>query len=322
MEQALRLPRWHRPRTARRDPSRAADPGRRRAAPPLGGPLLVLGSCASLQSSAALATTVFAVYGPVGTGALRFALAAPLLLLAVRPVLRGRSRRFWASAMTLGVALAGLNFVLYEALARATLGIVVTLQFLGPLAVALVGARRRLDVLWVAGAAAGVGLITGAPASGSPLGLLLAGAAAAITVVTLALSRRLASESAGLDGLAVAVGVAACVTLPAALHAAAATRTVDDVVVLGVIALLGLALPYGLEYVALRAVPVKTMGILLSLDPAIAALAGAVWLGQHLGAAEVLGIGLVVLASTGVTGARRSGPPPAARGRGPSRPRP
>jgi inner membrane transporter RhtA len=283
--------------------------GEQRATAPVGGPLLVLGSCASLQSSAALATTVFSVYGPVGTGALRFALAAPMLLLAARPAVRHRSRRFWVSATVLGVALVALNAVLYEAIARAPLGTVVALQFLGPLAVALIGARRRLDVLWVAGAAAGVGLITGAPSAGSPLGLLLAVAAAAITVLTLTLSRRLATESSGLDGLAVAVSVAACVTLPASLPAALATRTVDGPLVLGAIALLGVALPYGLEYLALRAVAVKTLSILLSLDPAIAALAGAVWLGQRLGTPEVLGIGLVVLAGTGVIGTRQ--PPPA-----------
>jgi inner membrane transporter RhtA len=300
MEQAVRA-QWSRKARTTTQRSRQSPRGARRATAPVGGPLLVLGSCTSLQSSAALATTVFSVYGPVGTGSLRFALAAPMLLLTARPALRGRSRRFWFSATTLGVALVALNVALYEALARAPLGTVVTLQFLGPLTIALLAARRRLDLLWVCGAAAGVGLITGAPSAGSTVGLLLAVAAAAITVLTLALSRRLATESAGLDGLAVAVGVAACVTLPASLPAALATRTVDDLGLLAAIALLGLALPYGLEYVALRAVAVKTMSILLSLDPAIAALAGVVWLGQRLGAPEVLGIGLVVLASTGVT---------------------
>jgi inner membrane transporter RhtA len=120
-----------------------------------GGPLLVVASSASLQTSAALATTVFAVYGPAGTGALRFAFAAPLLLALVRPALHGRSRRFWLGAATFGATLVALNFVLYEAIARVSLGTVVTLQFLGPLALALLGIRRRLDAVWIAGAAGG-----------------------------------------------------------------------------------------------------------------------------------------------------------------------
>jgi inner membrane transporter RhtA len=265
----------------------------------------VLGSSASLQSSAALATTVFAVYGPVGTGALRFALAAPMLLLVARPALHGRSRRFWLSAITLGLTLAGLNFALYGALEHAPLGTVVTVQYLGPLMLAVVGVRRQLDVLWVVAAAGGIALVTGGPAGGSTAGLLLALSAALLTMVSLVLSRRLATESSGFDGLAVAVAAAAFFTLPAAIPAALTTRSTDDLGVIGAVALLGLALPYGLEYIALRAVSVRTFGVLLSLDPAIAAFAGALWLGQRLGASEVAGIGLVVLASTGVMSSRK-----------------
>jgi inner membrane transporter RhtA len=196
-----------------------------------------------------MATTVFAVYGPVGTGALRFALAAPVLLLLARPALRGRSRGFWLSAVALGVALPGLNFTLYEAISRLPLGTVVTLQFLGPLALALVSVRRRLDVIWVAAAGAGVGLIAGGPDGGSAAGVLLALVAA--------------------------------------------------------VAVLGLAVPYALEYIAIRRVTVRTFSVLLSLDPAIAALAGVLWLGQRLGGSEAIGIGLVVLASSGVIVTRR-----------------
>ena len=97
----------------------------------LGGPGLVVASSASLQTSAALATTAFAVYGPAGTGALRFAFAAPVLLLLARPRVRGRSPRFWLSASIFGITLVALNVVLYEAIARVSLGTVVSLQFLG-----------------------------------------------------------------------------------------------------------------------------------------------------------------------------------------------
>jgi inner membrane transporter RhtA len=155
------------PRGPRRRP--APEAGATRLAR-FGGPGLVVGSSASLQTSAALATTAFAVYGPAGTGALRFAFAAPVLLLVARPSLRGRSSRFWVSAVVFGATLVALNFVLYEAIARVSLGTVVSLQFLGPLALALVGVHRRLDGLWIAAAAAGVVSLTGVRVVARPPG--------------------------------------------------------------------------------------------------------------------------------------------------------
>ncbi|MEN3280200.1 MAG: inner rane transporter RhtA [Solirubrobacteraceae bacterium] len=266
----------------------------------------MLASSASLQSSAALATTVFAVFGPVGTGALRFAFASPVLLLVARPTLRRRTRDFWLSAVALGVTLPGLSITLYEAIARLPLGTVVTLQFLGPLALALAGVRRRLDLAWAAAAGAGVGLITGGPSGGSTAGVLLALGAAALTMATLTLSRRLATVSSGLDGIAVAVTVGACVTLPLAVPAALDARAPHELALVAAVATLGLAVPYALEYLAIRAVSVRTFSVLLSLDPAIAALAGVLWLDQRLGAFEVIGIGLVVVASGGAMATRRS----------------
>ena len=270
----------------------------------LGGPGLVLASSASLQTSAALATTAFPVYGTAGTGALRFAFAAPVLLLVARPHLRGRAPGFWLAATALGGVLVALNLALYEALARLPLGSVVTLQFLGPLALALATVRRRLDLLWIAAAAVGVVLITGGPSGGSTAGVAFAMGAAGLTMLTLLLSRRLATQSAGLDGLAVAVAVAACITLPVAVPAAAATDAARQLGLVAAVAMLGVAVPYALEYVALRAVSIRAFSVLLSLDPAIAALAGAVWLAQRMTGAETLGIALVVLASAGVMASR------------------
>jgi inner membrane transporter RhtA len=289
----------------RRPPRRAHHPTPARAARRFGGPSLVVASSASLQTSAALASTVFAVYGPAGTGALRFAFAAPMLLALARPSLRARSQRFWLGAAAFGITLAALKFVLYEAIARVSLGTVVTLQFLGPLTLALLGLRRRLDALWIAAAVGGVVALTGGPAGGSAAGVGLALAAAVLTAVSLLLARRMATESSGLDGLAIAVGVAAVVTLPVAVPALLATRGAHDLGLVAAVGALGIALPYLLEYVALRAIPVRTFGVLLSLDPAIALLAGALWLGQTLAASEVLGVGLVVVASAGVTATRR-----------------
>ena len=288
-------PRWFPPRRARTATTTASR---------FGGPGLVLASSASLQTSAALATTAFALYGPAGTGALRFAFAAPVLLLLARPTLRGRLARFWLSAATFGATLVALNVVLYDAIARVSLGTVVSLQFLGPLALALLGVRRRLDGLWIAAAAAGVLSLTGGPGGGATIGVALALLAAALTMLSLIMGRRLATESAGLDGLALAVAIAACLTLPLALASVGATQSPGDLVVIAGVAGLGVAIPYTLEYVALRFVPVKTFGVLLSLDPAVALLAGALWLGQTLAASELLGVGLVVVASAGVVATR------------------
>ena len=117
-------------------------------------------------------------------------------------------------------------------------------------------------------------------------------------------ARRLATESSGLDGLALAIAIAACTTLPLAIPAAVATRGPRDLALVAAVAGLGVAVPYVLEYVAIRAVPVKTFSVLLSLDPAVALLAGALWLGQTLAPAELLGVGLVVAASAGVMATR------------------
>jgi inner membrane transporter RhtA len=279
--------------------SRAAGLSRR-----LGGPLCVVSSSASLQTAAALATTVFAVYGPAGTGALRFAAAAAVLLAVSRPRLRGRSRRFWVSVAQFGAVLAALNFSLYEAIARVPLSTAVTLQFLGPLALALLGMHRRVDLLWVLAASAGVVLLTGGPAGGSDAGIAFALLAAAITAASVLMARRVAAESSGLDGLALAITAAAVLTLPVGIPAAFGTQETLDLAIVGAVGLLGIAMPYALEYTAIRLVSVRAFSVLLSLDPAIAALAGLLWLGQTLAPTEVLGIGLVVAASAGVMGGR------------------
>jgi inner membrane transporter RhtA len=295
---------WTRARPFPRAGRAEAHPDSTALARRLGGPLFVVGSSASLQTAAALATTVFAVYGPAGTGAMRFAVAAAVLLAVSRPRLRGRSRRFWLSVAQFGVVLAALNFSLYEAIARVPLSTAVTLQFLGPLALALLGLHRRLDLVWVLAASAGVVLLTGGPAGGSDAGVAFALLAAAITSASVIMARRVASESRGLDGLALAIAAAAVLTLPVGIPATFATRDASDLAIVGAVGVLGIAVPYALEYAAIRLISVKAFSVLLSLDPAIAALAGLVWLGQTLAPSDLLGIGLVVAASAGVMGSR------------------
>jgi inner membrane transporter RhtA len=242
---------------------------------------------------------VFAAFGAAGTGALRFAAAAVVLLALARPRLRGRPARSWATIAAFGAAMAAMNFCLYEAIARIPLGTAVTLQFLGPLAVALLGARRRLDAALALAAGAGVALLTGSLSGASLAGAAFALGAAAITAGSLLLAVRVADQSAGLDGLALAVGVAAILTLPASLPAALGAPRLGDLGIAAAVGLLGIAVPYALELSALRRLRVTTLGVLLSLDPAVAGLAGLLLLGQQLSLAELLGIALVIAASCG-----------------------
>ena len=268
-------------------------------APRLVGPAYIVASCASLQTAAALATTVFPTFGPAGTGALRFLAAAVILLTLVRPPLRGRSTRSWLTITALGAATAATNFFLYEAIARIPLGTAVTLVFLGPLALALLGTRRRLDVAWAVAAVIGVVLLTGGAKGASLPGVAFGIGAALSVAASILIARRVGHRTEGLDGLALSISVAALLTLPVGLSAALDTPKLFDLAIVSAVGVLGIAIPYALEFNALRRVGVKTYSILLSLDPAIAGLAGLLLLGQHLDLGELLGIGLVMAASAG-----------------------
>src|SRR6266511_4503865 len=153
-----------RPRRSRRRPPARAGAG---SAPRLVGPASIVASCISLQTATALATTVFASFGSLGAGGLRFLAGAFALLAFARPRLRGRAASAWLAIAAFGAAMAVTNVLLYAAVARIPLGSAVTLEFLGPLALALLGARRRLDAAWALAAAGGVVLLTGGPAGAS-----------------------------------------------------------------------------------------------------------------------------------------------------------
>jgi inner membrane transporter RhtA len=298
---AIRLPAQPRNGVRRARDSRAG------VAPRLAGPACIVASCVSLQTGAALATTVFAGFGPVGTGALRFAAAALVLLAVARPRLRGRSAGAWRAIVALGVATAATNALLYEAIARIPLGTAGTLVFLGPLVLALAASRRRLDLAWALGAAAGVVLITGGPSGGLNAGVAFAAGAAACVAVSVLAARRVGARTEGVDGLALAIAVAAVLTAPVGVPAALAHPQLVDLAVIGAVGILSLAVPYALELSALRRVGVKTYSILMSLDPAIAGLAGLLLLGQHLDPAVLAGMGLVIAASAGAVATQPAG---------------
>lgn len=283
-------------------------------------PLLAVAAIVSVQFGAALARTHFEALGPTGAAALRLALGALILVVVFRPRVRRWSRRTWLGVVLLGLALAGMNSLIYLAIDVVPLGVAVTLEFLGPLVVALVQTRRWLDAGWAVLALGGV-VVLGSDSSGAipALGVVLALGAGAFWAGYIVANANLGRRADSLSGLAVSMLVAAVVVVP--FGAADATAAVmADPRLLGVflvVAVATSAVPYALEMVALRRLPTRVFGVLSSLGPAMAALAGLVVLGQGLGARELIALSLVTAASVGVTvTARRrvvvvAEPPPA-----------
>ena len=267
------------------------------------GVALALGAMLSIQLGAALTVGLFDEVGAAGSLWLRLVVAALVLLVVVRPRVRGRSRHDLLAVLALGVASGGLNLAFYEAAARIPLGVVVTIQFLGPLGVGLLGARRPRDVAWVALAAGGVVLLSAGEGSGEldSWGLVLAALAGVGWGSYILLTKHVGAVFPGLEGLALSMAVAAVVVAPAGL-AAGGERLVEPGVLLAGAALsLFLLGPYWAELEALRRLPAGPFGVLMSLEPAIGAAWGFLLLAQGLALAQVLAIALVMTASIGAT---------------------
>ena len=266
-------------------------------------PVLVLGAVASVQSGAAVATRLFPEVGPGGAVLLRLGLSALILLCFARPRLRGRSRVDLGWAVAYGVALGGMNATFYEALSRIPLGVAVTVEFVGPLAVAVLGSRRLLDLVWVALAGLGVALLTtGGDGGLDGLGVLLALVAGGFWAAYILLAQRVGRVYPGASGLTAALVVATIVVAPFGLITAG-TRLWDAGVIArgAAVAVLSSAVPYSLELFALRRMRASVFGVLMSLEPAMAALSGLLFLGQHLRAREWAAVGCVMVASIGAT---------------------
>jgi inner membrane transporter RhtA len=273
---------------------------RSRPAPP--APLVVVAAIASVQSGSAIAKTLFDEVGPGGTVTVRIGLAALVLLALWRPKLRGHTRDDLLLIGAYGVALAGMNLSFYEALDRIPLGIAVTLEFSGPLAVAVFGSRRALDLVWVALAAGGIVLLAEGGGGAELTGILLALLAGAFWGGYILISVRVGRAFPGGSGLALAMAVAALIALPVGVGGAGANLIDAHVLVAGLgIALLSSAIPYSLELEALRRMPARVFGILMSLEPAMAAIAGFVILGEGLATRQVVAIALVAGASAGAS---------------------
>ncbi len=276
--------------------------------PRLPAPVLVLGGVVSVQLGAALAKQLFPTLGAAGTVTLRLVAGAALLWLVVRPtrrVLAGLDPRL---TLAFGAVLATMNLSFYLALARIPLGVAVALEFVGPLAVALAGARRLRELAAAALAAVAVLLLTGGAglvgeSRLDPVGIGFALVAGVCWAAYILLSRRVGAATPGLAGLAAAATVAGILLLPVGALTAGTRLLEPHALALGAaIGLLSAAVPYALELVALRSLRAATFAVLMSLEPAVGALAGFVVLRELLTVTEVAGVLLVCVAS--VTAAR------------------
>jgi inner membrane transporter RhtA len=261
---------------------------------------LVLIGIMSVQFGAAVSKGQFGEIPPVGMVFLRLLTSSLILLAFARPRLRGRTIPDWRPVLALGFALGAMNWAFYESFARIPLGVAVTIEFAGPLLVAAVGSRRPLDLVWVGLAAFGIILFGIGPTKLDPVGFALAlfagGCWALYIISTVATGRRWA----GVDGLAVASTIATLGIAPFAVMIAGEQLLEPRLLVLGaLVGLLSSVVPYSLEMVALRTLSPRVFGILMSLEPAAAALVAAVLLSEWLEPVQVLAIACVTAASVG-----------------------
>jgi inner membrane transporter RhtA len=259
---------------------------------------LVLVGILSVQFGAAVSKGQFGEIPPIGMVFLRLVTSSLILLALARPRLGRRTAADWRPVLALGLALGAMNWAFYESFARIPLGVAVTIEFVGPLAVAAVGSRRPRDLVWVGLAALGIALFGAGPVKVDALGFglaLVAGGCWALYIVSTAATGR---RWAGVDGLAVASTFATLAIAPFAVAIAGASLLEPRLMVLGaLVGLLSSVIPYSLEMVALRTLPPRVFGILMSLEPAAAALVGAVLLGEWLTPLQLLAMGCVTAAS-------------------------
>ncbi|AUG28306.1 MULTISPECIES: DMT family transporter [Microbacterium] len=262
---------------------------------------LVVAGLAFQEGGAAIAVTLFPHVGPLGMVMLRLVFSALILLIVARPRLRGRGGAAWRDVVVFGVVLVMMNGLFYLALERLPLGVTVTIEVLGPLALSIIAGRGRAAWIWALLAFAGVVALAGGGWDRLRLdGVLFALGAAASWALYILASSRVGAAFPRLDGLAIAMTVGAVLSLPFGLVDAGAALLRPEILGLGAaVALLSSTLPYAFELIALRRLPAAAFAVLMSLAPAVAALAGWVLLGQHLAWLEVVGIALVIAASIG-----------------------
>ncbi len=261
----------------------------------------------SVQFGAAIAKDLFDRIDPTAMVFLRLLTSALVLLAIARPALRARSRQDWLVVAAFGATLGLMNWAIYQSFARIPLGIAVTIEFVGPLAIAVIGSRRARDLVWVALAAIGVALLGFEPEGVTLPGVLFALLAGASWAAYILLSASTGRRWPGLDGLAVASVLATLLLTLPAIHAGGGTLLDPEILALGAaVGLLSSVIPYSFEMAALRRLRPAVFGILMSLEPAVAALAAVVVLQEFLAPVQWVAMGCVIVASVGAT---RSGTP-------------
>ena len=285
---------------------------RARHSPPALAVLLLLIAMASIQAGASLAKTLFQSVGAPGAVALRTLLATVMLVLALRVWRTRITSRSWRALVAYGVSLGVMNLLYYMALRRIPLGITVSLEFAGPLAVALFASRRAVDFLWILLAAAGLYLLLrggGSTHAIDPVGVLFALGAGACWALYIVFGQKTGADF-GAQAVALGSIIASLIVVPIGVADAGMALLARPALELGLaIALLSTALPYTLEMIALTRMPARTFGILMSIEPAFGALAGRALLGERLALLQWTAIALIIVASIGTTFGAAERPP-------------
>ncbi|MBB6502141.1 EamA family transporter [Pedobacter cryoconitis] len=263
----------------------------------------VLLSIISVQGGAAIAKGIFPVLGAASTALIRIGLSAVILMMVNRPNLKLLTAKQWKAVIPYGICLGAMNLVFYLAIKRIPLGLGVTLEFVGPLMLAIFGSKRIVDYLWVLLAAAGIALIAPWGNKGIDLiGIFLALAAGGFWASYIVLGGRISKLMNGGDAVTVGMLFATLVVLPFGIGSGGLGQMTPVLLLLGIaLALLSSAIPFTLEISALRQMPARTFSILMSIEPAVAALSGLVLLDEHLNLYQWIAVALVIIASAGAT---------------------
>lgn len=268
--------------------------------------ILVLLAITSIQLGAALATGLFPILGPEGTVAVRIIFSALILgLVSRRPLssLGATIAKSWPILLAFGSCIAMMNFFFYKSIALIPLGAAVAFEFIGPLGVAALTSQRKSHFAWVALAALGIILLS--PLSGTSLntnGVLFALIAGAGWALFIILATRVGKQVPGNDGLIIGMTVAAFIMVPLAVPISGALFA-DPLIVLACIgiALVSTTLPFTFEFAALKRMPARNYGVLVSVEPAVAAVVGMLILGERIGVQAMIAVSCVVAAAIGIS---------------------
>lgn len=276
---------------------------------------LLLAAMLSVQAGASIAKTLFPVVGPIGMVAIRIAFGTMVLCAVMRPWRARVTSATWRPLAVYGVSLGVMNLLYYLALNRVPLGIAVSLEFTGPLAVAVLSSRRLVDFAWILLAAAGLALLLPLAHLGvgtDPIGALYALAAGVCWALYIVYGQKAGADH-GTQTVALGSVISAIIVVPIGLIDRGPGLFSTAILLPGLlVAVLSTALPYSLEMIALTRLPARTFGVLMSIEPAFAALIGYVYLHEWLTAVQWTAIALIILASIGATASGRQTPPLAA----------